>query len=246
MANYCLIVPHYNHERQFAAFLPKLLALDLRLIVVDDGSSEESLKHLKAATESHDGVYLLTHGHNRGKGAAVRSGFVYARALGFTHAIQVDADGQHDLDDVQRFIAISKEQPDVLVCGKPTFDASAPKVRVYGRRVTDFWVVLETFSFDIKDSLCGFRVYPLEGVERIIDTYFVGARMDFDTEILVKASWLNIPMTFVDTAVIYPQNSVSHFHYLRDNLLLIRLHTRLICGMLLRLPIILWRRLKRR
>lgn len=243
MLKYCLIIPHYNHERQFLAFLPKLIATELPIIVVDDGSSEESLSEIKQFVDLQDKVHLVEHHCNRGKGAAVRTAFSFARAFGFTHAIQVDADGQHNVDDIQRFIAASEQQPQTFICGKPTFDVSAPKARLYGRRVTDFWVALETLSLDIKDGLCGFRVYPLRKVEQIIDTYFIGARMDFDTEVLVKARWLNIKMQFIETAVVYPENSVSHFHYLRDNLLLVKLHTRLMFGMVVRLPWILARRL---
>src|SRR5690606_7671316 len=102
------------------------------------------------------------HTRNRGKGAAVKTGFCYARILGFSHAIQIDADGQHDSAAVSQFVEVSKSNPDTIICGHPLFDESAPKVRLYGRKVTDFWVALETLSFAVKDSLCGFRVYPLD------------------------------------------------------------------------------------
>jgi hypothetical protein len=122
------------------------------------------------------------------------------------------------------------------------FDASVPKERLYGRKVTDVFVALETLSLDVKDSLCGYRVYPLAEIERVMDRHYLGPRMDFDTEILVKSIWSGITFKFIDTAVIYPENSVSHFNYLRDNLLLIRLHTRLLAGMVMHLPVIVWRK----
>lgn len=241
--NYCLLIPHYNHERQFIAFLPQLVASGLPCIIVDDGSSKQSLVALKAALTQYDNVYFFAQRRNRGKGAVVKAGFVHARALGFTHAIQIDADGQHDVADLPRFIAASRASPEAIICGKPTFDDSAPKARVYGRKVTDVFVAIETLSLKIKDGLCGYRVYPLAAMENILDRFFIGSRMNFDTDMLVKAVWLNIPLTFINTRVIYPEQSVSHFNYMRDNLLLIRLHTRLLFGMLLRSPVLLWHRL---
>ncbi|RYZ93025.1 MAG: glycosyltransferase family 2 protein, partial [Moraxellaceae bacterium] len=232
---------HYNHERQFTAFLPQLVATGLPCVIVDDGSSEQSLALLKDALAHYTNIHFFSQHRNRGKGAAVKAGFVHARALGFTHAIQIDADGQHEVADLEKFLTVSRAQPDAIICGKPVFDESAPKVRVYGRKVTDFVVAFETLSLKIKDGLCGYRVYPLAAMENIVDRFFIGSRMDFDTDLLVKAVWLDIPLVFVNTQVIYPEQSVSHFNYLRDNLLLIRLHTRLIFGMLLRLPILLAR-----
>jgi len=238
---YCLLVPHFNHERQFLAFLPSLLATGLHCIIVDDGSDETSLVQVREAVAKHANLYLFEHGKNRGKGAAVITGFYHARALGFSHAIQIDADGQHNVDDITKFIAASEERPQAMICGKPVFDKSAPKARLYGRRVTDFWVALETLSTKIKDGLCGFRVYPIAEMEALLDKYYVGSRMNFDTDILVKSVWLDIELIFIETKVIYPEKSVSHFNYLRDNLLLIKLHTRLMFGMLMHSPKLLYR-----
>lgn len=241
--SYCLLIPHYNHERQFIAFLPQLVATGLPLVVVDDGSSDDSRAQLLAMLNDYPSVHFFALHRNRGKGGAVKAGCYFARSLGFTHAIQIDADGQHDVADVAEFVRRSREQPDAIICGKPVFDTSAPKARVYGRKVTDFWVALETLSLRIKDGLCGFRVYPLAQLENVLDHYFVGNRMDFDTELLVKAVWLNIELVYINTKVIYPDQSVSHFNYLRDNLMLIRLHSRLMLGMVVRLPMLLWQRI---
>lgn len=239
---YCILVPHYNHERQLRQFLPSLVATGFPCVIVDDGSDCDNVEQLKALAARYSSVHLFELRANRGKGAAVTAGFAFARSLGFTHVIQIDADGQHAVADIDRFVAASKAHPDWLICGKPVFDQSVPKERLYGRKVTDVFVALETLSLQIKDGLCGYRVYPLAAVEHIIDRYYIGPRMDFDTEILVKAVWSGIPLEFLPTAVIYPENSVSHFNYLRDNLVLIRLHTRLLLGMLIRLPAILWRK----
>lgn len=243
--SYCLIVPHYNHERQFIAFLPKLLATGLPCVIVDDGSSEESFARVKDFVADKNNVYLYRHRVNRGKGTSVRTALCHAQSLGFSHAVQIDADGQHCVEDIPSFVAISKEKPEAMICGKPYFDESVPKERLYGRRVTDFWVALETLSYKIKDGLCGFRVYPIKETDMVFDRYYIGPRMDFDTEILVKAVWSDIDLVFVDTYVQYPEESVSHFNYIRDNLVLIKLHTRLMVGMVLRLPMLISRIISR-
>ena len=143
----------------------------------------------------------------------------------------------------ENFISLSKQYPGAIISGAPKFGDDAPKTRVYGRKVTDFWVMLETLSLSIKDSLCGFRIYPLDQFEKVFDRYHVGKRMEFDTDVLVKSVWENVPVHFIDTVVQYPTNSVSHFYYLRDNLRLINLHIRLMIGMLVRLPYWAWRKL---
>lgn len=244
MMKYCLLIPHYNHERQFLQFLPRLAATGMPLVVVDDGSSAESVALVQQALAPLPDAHLFCLGRNRGKGAAVQAGFYHARGLGFTHVIQIDADGQHDLNDLAVFIDLSQTQPEAIICGKPYFDGSAPKARIYGRKVTDFWVAIETLSLKIKDGLCGYRVYPLSQVEHVLDQFYIGSRMDFDTEILVKAVWLKVALVFIKTKVVYPERSVSHFHYLRDNMLLIRLHSRLVAGMLVRCPKLVAHRLR--
>ena len=242
---FCLLLPHYNHSSEFAAFFPRLLALDLPCVVVDDGSDAEQLAVLKQTISPYSQVHLVEHKHNRGKGASVLSAMQYASVLGFTHGLQLDADGQHNTDDVVTFLAASQAAPDTIICGKPVFDESAPKARLYGRKVTDFWTALETLSLTIKDGLCGFRIYPLSQIEKLRDKTFLGPRMDFDTEILVKAVWMGIPLQYLPTNVTYLQQGASHFHYLRDNLQLIKLHTRLMFGMLPRIPQLIMRKFQR-
>lgn len=238
--SYCLAVPHYNHYQSFEVFLPKLKSLGLPCIVVDDGSDNEQYKKLEKLLSKYPEITLLEHGYNRGKGAAILTAANYARQAGHTHIIQIDADGQHNIEDVQKLISHSEHNPHKIVSGAPYFDETAPKSRVYGRKVTSFWVALETLSLDIKDSLCGFRVYPLKEFEIIFDNYHIGKRMTFDTDILVKSHWEGINTDFIDTKVIYIEDNVSHFHYLRDNLLLIKLHTKLMLGMIVRIPKIIF------
>lgn len=232
----CLVVPHYNHSQAFADFLPKLAGLTLPCIVVDDGSDPAAKADLNSMLADYPEIQLVEHARNRGKGAAMWTGAHAARQAGFTHVLQIDADGQHDVADVAKFVELAAEYPNAIISGAPQFDESAPKARVYGRKVTDFWVALETGSLAIKDSLCGFRVYPLTEFELVFDKYHIGKRMDFDTDVLVKSAWEGIDIRFIDTNVVYLENSVSHFHYLQDNLRLIWLHTRLMLGMAVRLP----------
>lgn len=240
---YCFLVPHFNHFQQFESFLPKLASVGLPIIVIDDGSSQIELTNLRLLVAEYSSLTLIEFGRNRGKGAAVMVGFNVAAANGYSHAIQVDADGQHNLGDIDNLLEASKALPCAIISGRPTFGADAPIVRVYGRRVTDLWTAIETLSFEIKDALCGFRIYPLAAAARITDRFHIGVRMEFDTDILVKASWLNVPIRFVDTSVVYIEGGRSHFHYLRDNLRLVALHIRLIGGMLVRLPWLITARL---
>ena len=212
--------------------------------MVDDGSQTKQLLALASLITKTAGFVLVEHKENRGKGAAMMTGAKKARELGYTHVLQIDADGQHEVNDVKLFLEYSKEHPQQIISGAPVFASDAPKARVYGRKVTDFWVALETLSLNFKDSLCGFRIYPLDQLEQVMAKYSLGNRMDFDTEVLVKSVWQGSQVHFIPTKVRYIENNVSHFHYLRDNLSLIFLHTRLMIGMLIRLPKLLFWRLQ--
>ncbi len=239
---YCLVIPHFNHAANLAAFLPQILSAGLPCLIVDDGSTKNAKQDLRQLLSNIDQCQLTEHQENLGKGAAMMTGAKFARSLGYTHILQIDADGQHDVSDIPAFIEYSKTFPEQIISGAPYFEESAPKARVYGRKVTTFWVALETLSFGLKDCLCGFRVYPLNQFEAVVNHYSIGTRMDFDTEILVKSVWAGIKLHFIKTKVIYPENSVSHFRYLHDNVGLIWLHIRLMLGMLVRLPkLLLWR-----
>lgn len=241
----CVIIPVYDHEGAVASVVARLRAQDLPVLLVDDGSGPQCAALLQRLAEQHQ-VSLLRHERNRGKGAAVVTGLRAAHQAGFTHALQVDADGQHDIEQASAFIAAARAAPEALVCGHPVFDASIPKVRYYGRYLTHVLVWVHTLSLDIIDSMCGFRVYPLGPTLAVLQRSRVGARMDFDTEILVRLHWQGVPMRWLPIAVTYPQQGVSHFRFVRDNVLMTRLHARLLVGMLLRLPRLLWRRLSPR
>ena len=240
----CVIVPHYNHAAEFVRFLPKLASIALPILVVDDGSDQHNAAALADALKAYPAINCIRHATNRGKGAAVISAFYWARNQGYTHVLQIDADGQHEVGDIETFLRCAERHPQAIISGNPVFDHSVPKARLYGRKVTDFWVMLETWSLLIKDSLCGFRIYPLNAVEDLLDRCYLGPHMEFDTEMLVKAVWHDIPLQYIDTQVVYPANSVSHFRYGRDNCRLIILHTRLMLGMIWRSPVLATRRLR--
>ncbi len=237
----CAVVPVYNHERSLPAVVRALLAEELPCVIVDDASSPAAARVIDELAQ-HPSVHLLRHDHNQGKGAAVVSGLREASRLGFSHALQVDADGQHDLNRVALFLDRASQAPDALICGYPEYDSSVPKGRLYARYLTHVWVWINTLSLSVRDSMCGFRVYPLGPTLALLDSTTLGKRMDFDTEILVRLHWRGQPMVWLPTHVHYPADGVSHFRLWRDNLLISSMHARLFGGMLLRAPALLWRR----
>jgi len=179
-----------------------------------------------------------------GQGAAVMAGLQAAAKAGFTHALQIDADGQHDCSDVPRFVAAAMAEPRALICGRPLFDASIPRHRLYLRYLTHVMVWLNTLSFDIPDSMCGLRVYPLSIVLPAIVADPPGRRMDFDVEVLVRLHWAGVRMRWIPTRVRYALDGVSHFRLVRDNGLITVMHTKLFFGMLRRAPLLIVRRLR--
>lgn len=239
----CIVIPHYDHLEQFQRVLPALTRQGYPLVVVDDGSPEYSFAALgKLLTESAPGSVLIRHAVNRGKGAAVMTGLNAASEAGFTHALQIDADGQHDVDSIQRLVTQAEQFPDSLVCGEPVFDTSISKLRFYSRYITLYLVWLQTLSTGIRDALCGLRLYPLTDTMIAVSSSVRGQRMAFDPEILVRSVWAGIPLIYVPVKIVYPDDGKSHFHYLGDNLEIAWMHVRLVAGMLFRLPRLLWRK----
>ena len=237
----CALIPVYNHEAAVPAVVDSLLHSGLPCLLVDDGSSPACAAVL-AQLAQLEHVTLLTLPNNQGKGGVVMAGFREAARLGFSHALQVDADGQHDLREVQTFIHTSRQHPDAVICGYPEYDDSVPKGRLYARYLTHVMVWINTLSLQIRDSMCGFRLYPLPPTLALIESTKIGKRMDFDSDILVRLAWRNQPMRWLPTRVHYPQDGLSHFRLFHDNALISSMHTKLFFGMLLRLPSILWRR----
>ena len=234
----------YPMLRSIEDMVQGALRADLPCLLVDDGSDAESAAVLNALEQAYAPqlrVHRLT--VNQGKGAAVSAGLRIVQALGYTHAVQIDADGQHDTRDLAHFVGAVRAATAAMVCGKPVYDASVPKGRLYGRYLTHVWVWINTLSLDIQDSMCGYRVYPVASAVTVLDSATLGKRMDFDSEILVRMHWRGIRMLTLPTRVTYPSDGISHFKVWKDNVLISRMHARLFAGMLMRLPVLLGRKL---
>jgi len=242
--NTCVIIPVYNHQEAIVHVVGQLKSFGLPCYLVNDGSSEEGSAVLqRIAGQEKDWITLHERKQNGGKGAAVMDGLQLAIANGFSHAIQIDADGQHRLADISRFLAAIRQYPDKLILGKPCFDASVPKKRLYGRQFTNLWIRINTLSNAIADGMCGFRSYPLAAVDTLLKSVQLGRRMDFDIEIVVRLYWEGIDVINIETDVQYPLDGISHFRMLQDNLLISRKHAQLFFGMLWRLPRLFLRRM---
>lgn len=239
----CFLIPCFNHGATMPTVVSSLHHFELPIIIVDDGS-ELTTKQFLAPLAEHSHVTLVTLEQNQGKGGAVKAGIKKAHELGFSHAIQIDADGQHDLEALPTLIEASQAKPQRLISGQPVYDESVPKARLYGRYATHIWVWIETLSLSIKDSMCGFRAYPINQTQAVLSKYDVGSRMDFDIEILVRLYWEGCDIDFVETRVIYPENGISHFDALWDNIKISWMHTRLFFGMLPRAPKLIARHFK--
>jgi glycosyltransferase involved in cell wall biosynthesis len=237
------VIPVFDHEHAVGRVLAAVRAAGLPCFLVDDGSGPKCAQELERLAACTPETTLLRLPDNRGKGVAVIAGFHLAAARGHTHALQIDADGQHCLDDIPRFVEEARAYPDALVCGRPIFDSSMPTIRRYGRSLTHALVWLNTLSFEIPDSLCGFRIYPLGPVTRLLAEEHVGARMDFDIEIIVRLHWRRVPLRWIGTRVTYPLDGISHFRLFKDNVRMVALQIRLTIGMLLRLPRLALRKL---
>jgi glycosyltransferase involved in cell wall biosynthesis len=237
----CVLIPVYNHEHAIGAVVRTVREHGVPCILVDDGSLAACAQVLDTLG-ALEGVELVRHLRNQGKGAAVLTGFSHAAHAGYTHLLQIDADGQHCVADIPRFLGLAHENPDAVIAGYPVYDESVPALRLYARYLTHVWVWINTLSFAIRDSMCGFRVYPVAPVVALTARQSIGLRMNFDTDILVRLYWDGVSVVNLSTRVGYPSDGVSHFRVWRDNLLITRMHTTLFFGMLLRLPTLLARK----
>ena len=239
----CVVVPVFDHEHALATLVERLRPSGLTCWLVDDGSGPACAAAIDKLVASESGWLRVERlPQNRGKGVAVLAGFRAAQRAGFTHAVQIDADCQHDVTDIPRFVAQARTHPAAIINGVPQYDASVPKARFYGRYITNALVWLYTLSFEVRDSMCGFRVYPLARAVALDDAAPVGPRMQFDTDIIVRLHWSGVSVVNLKTLVTYPVDGVSHFDLLHDNLRMAGLHLRLAAGFVLRLPLLLARR----
>ncbi len=221
---FAFLVPFYNHPQNIKALIAALKTYELPVIVVDDGSDEAS-KQILAELERTEGILLLTRAQNGGKGIAMKDGFKFALECGFSHVLQIDADFQHDAALIGEFLRESEAHPQSIVCANPIYGEDAPKSRVHGRKITNFWVAINTLSLGVKDAMCGFRVYPLELLKKAAAKSKTN-RMEFDIEILVNAARQGVDMRWIDTYVRYEKGGVSHFKMVRDNALISLMHAK--------------------
>ena len=238
-----VVIPVFDHEHAIGRVVDGVRAAGLPCLLVDDGCGPSCAAVLDDLAR-REGVTLLRLAHNQGKGGAMLAGFAEAGRSGFSHVLQIDADGQHETGDLPRFVARARAQPEAVICGTPIYDESVPRARLYGRYATHICVWINTLSLHLRDSMCGFRVYPLPPVLQVMHEETIGRRMDFDTEILVRLFWRGVPVDHLPTRVTYPTDGVSHFDVWRDNVRISGMHGRLFAGMLRRAPRLLWRRLR--
>lgn len=232
----CILIPVYDHEGPLPGLIGRLKPYGLPCILVDDGSSPGCAETIARLASQEPWVQAIRHEQNRGKGAALKTGLLAAEQKGYSHALQIDADGQHDTGDIGKFLAASAANPEAVVAGCPIYDDSVPKSRYYGRYLTHLWVWINTLSFSIRDALCGFRVYPVPSCVRLIRSTHLGDRMEFDAEILMRLYWQRVPIVSIPTRVTYPEDGISHFRLWSDNVRLSRMQARMFFGMLLRIP----------
>jgi glycosyltransferase involved in cell wall biosynthesis len=241
-----VLIPSYNPGPKVFATVKAALDCWAPVWVVVDGSTDHSEQRLleMASAEANLRVWVLP--RNRGKGAAVLFGLRQAQALGYTHALTMDSDGQHPAGSIPDFIRASQNSPAAMVLGCPVFDASAPAFRVKGRKISNWWANLETLWSGIGDSLFGFRVYPIDSLIAVMRRQIWMRRFDFDVEAVVRLSWRGVKPINLPAPVRYfsaQEGGVSHFKYWRDNALLTWMHFRLFWGFVARLPLLAARRL---
>ncbi len=244
-ATHLVLIPSYDTGAKVYETVAAARAAWTPVWVVVDGSRDGTGAGLQAMAAQDPGLRVFVLPVNQGKGAAVLHGLEQAAAAGYTHALTMDADGQHPADLIPAFMQASQARPEAMVLGRPVFDASAPLLRVRGRRVSNWWTNLETLGAGVADSLYGFRVYPVAPLVAVMRGQRWMRRFDFDTEAVVRLAWRGVKPVNLDAPVKYltaAEGGVSHFRYGRDNLLLSWMHTRLMIGFVLRLPLLLWRR----
>jgi glycosyltransferase involved in cell wall biosynthesis len=238
------VIPVYNHGKTAGPLAEKLARYGLPVILVDDGSDAETKSRLAQSAAACPLVTIVSLEKNSGKGAAVIRGTEKARDLGLSHVLQIDADGQHDAGRSGFFMEESAAHPEALICSRPEYDDSVPASRKNGRKVANTWAKVVTLSNRIPEAMLGFRVYPVEPFLRLCRTQRIDRRMGFDIEILVRLYWMGLPLIFHPVRVVYPEDGISHFHVVRDNIRISWVFTRLFFGMLIRLPLLIRRRVR--
>ena len=244
------LIPVYNHGKACVSVVDNLAPYcgrkGIKIILVDDGNAEDTKNCLLHIKNTHsDLVELVVLPKNQGKGGAFKAGVIRAGELGFSHVLQLDADGQHDSTRADFFFERAELNPSALICGYPEYDETAPSHRKNGRKFANSWCAIVTWEGGIKDSLCGFRVYPVSETLAFMKRHGFDQRMGFDIEILVKLIWVGLKYEFHPVKVTYPSDGISNFRVFQDNVRISWVFTRLCTGMLLRIPKLIFRKLSR-
>lgn len=221
-----VLIPIYNHPKALTEIVETILSQHVPVLLVDDGSQDDCAQLLDELAE-REHVTLVRLPVNSGKGAACMMGFEAARFAGYTHALQIDADGQHDLKAVPAFLEAARKDPRAFICGFPQYDETVPKSRLWARKLTNFWVHVNAWSKQPTDAMCGFRVYPLDAVANVMSQARLSRRMDFDPDIVVRLIWQKTPVVNLPVTVTYPIDGVSHFDSLSDNVRISCMHAKL-------------------
>lgn len=235
-STHLVLLPSFNTGAQLERVVSEVRVHFSPVVVVIDGSTDGSERPLLARAERDPELHVLVLPRNQGKGAAVLAGAEWALARGFTHALTMDADGQHLGEYITRFVELSRRNPDALVLGRPIFPANVPRARLHGRKISVALVWLTILGWGIDDPLFGFRVYPLAPLMHVLGSRRTGRRYDFDTEAAVRLCWADVRPINVRAPVRYfspAEGGVSHYRYVRDNLVLARMHVSLLAELLL-------------
>ena len=244
--SHLVLIPSYNPGGKALETVRAARAQWNPVWVIVDGSTDGSAEELTAMARGDPGLRVLVRERNGGKGAALLDGLIAARREGFTHALTMDADGQHPACRIQAFMSASAAAPEAMILGDPVFDASAPRIRLRGRRIANWCTNLETLWAGVHDTLFGFRVYPIAALIEVMRHSRWMRRFDFDPEAAVRLAWRGTPLVNLPAPVRYftaEEGGVSHFNYWRDNLLLTSMYLRLLAGFVIRLPVLIARRL---
>lgn len=244
--SHLVLIPSYNSGPKLVDTVTEACRYWKPVWVVIDGSTDGSDKALLELQKEQSAVRVFVLPRNRGKGAAVLHGLRNAVSAGFTHILTMDADGQHPAAMIREFMNASQRAPQAMILGKPVFDLNAPRLRVSGRKISNWWANLETLWAGIGDSLFGFRIYPASTLLKIMSASRWMRRFDFDVEVAVRMVWTGVMPLNVDAPVRYfskQEGGISHFNYVRDNALLTWMHARLFVGFLARFPLLAWRRI---
>lgn len=243
---YGFVIPVYRHGSTLEAVVKSLLSFNFPIIVVDDGNDEKNRAFISEVAEKYSLVTLVTREKNGGKGRAMIDGIRKADEMGLTHILQLDSDGQHDAGKAEYFIKLSEQNPQAIICGCPEYDADAPKSRVNGRKFANGWIHFVTLSKVIKDAMIGFRIYPVEPfITMLKHTLYIDSRMGFDIEVLVRQYWQGVPVISEPVKVFYPADGISNYNYFTDTLRVSGTYARLCLGLIPRLPVLLFRKIKK-